>query len=135
MERVSKNKIVLTTLILSIILFIVFIIAVVVGKYAISIDVFLDVVFNPNTTYQVERSVILNLRLPRTITALLVGVALSISGLIYQDIFQGYLKNKEMGIISSHLFVFKIKHLFYLQLMFLVYRHNCQKSIHSSQFR
>ena len=101
MERVNKNKIVLTTLILSIILFIVFIIAVVVGKYAISIDVFLDVVFNPNTTHQVERSVILNLRLPRTIMALLVGIALSISGLIYQDIFQNKLVSPDFLGVSS----------------------------------
>lgn len=101
MERVNKNKIVLTTLILSIILFIVFIIAVVVGKYAISIDVFLDVVFNPNTTHQVERSVILNLRLPRTIMALLVGMALSISGLIYQDIFQNKLVSPDFLGVSS----------------------------------
>ena len=101
MERVNKNKIVLTTLILSIILFIVFIIAVVVGKYAISIDVFLDVVFNPNTTHQVERSVILNLRLPRTIMGLLVGMALSISGLIYQDIFQNKLVSPDFLGVSS----------------------------------
>ena len=101
MERVSKNKIVLTTIILSIILFIVFIIAVVVGKYAISIDVFLDVVFNPDTTHQVERSVILNLRLPRTIMALLVGIALSISGLIYQDIFQNKLVSPDFLGVSS----------------------------------
>ena len=101
MERINKSKLVLVTTILSIVLFVVFIIAVVVGKYAIPINVFFDVVFNPETTYLIERSVILNLRLPRTIMALLVGISLSLSGLVYQDIFQNKLVSPDFLGVSS----------------------------------
>ena len=101
MERVGKNKIVLITIILSIVLFIVFVLALIIGKYSISLDVFFDAIFNPETAYEVERSVILNLRLPRAIMAVLVGIALSISGLIYQDIFQNKLVSPDFLGVSS----------------------------------
>ena len=86
---------------LSILLFIVFISALVVGKYSIPLDKFYDVFFNPNTINVVEQSVIFNLRLPRTIIALLAGISLSISGLIYQDVFQNKLVSPDFLGVSS----------------------------------
>ena len=65
----------------------VFLLALAVGKYPISFANLVKMMFSTDG-YDIERSIVVNLRLPRTIMAALTGVALSISGLLYQEVFK-----------------------------------------------
>ena len=96
------NKKSLIFLLVSILIFVVvFIIALMVGQYSMSISDFFNAVFTNNSAYQTQRSIIVNLRLPRTLVAALVGIALSISGLLYQEIFQNKLTSPDLLGVSS----------------------------------
>lgn len=78
----------------------VFLAAFMVGRYMISIPTFFKALLSPGE-YSVERSIILNLRLPRTIVAALVGLSLSVSGLLYQEVFQNKLVSPDLLGVSS----------------------------------
>ena len=96
------NKRTLISLIISILGFvIIFVLALMVGKYNISIEAFAKTVFTSDSNYETQRSIILNLRLPRTIVAGLTGIALSLSGLLYQEIFQNKLTSPDLLGVSS----------------------------------
>ena len=96
------NKKALLFLLLSICSFIVvFMIALMVGKYNISIPDFFKAVFTSDEAYATQRSILTNLRLPRTIVAGLSGIALSLSGLLYQEIFQNKLTSPDLLGVSS----------------------------------
>jgi len=96
------NKKTIIVLITSILAFaIIFIAALLIGRYPISIDDFFNAVFTSDAEYQIERSVILNLRLPRTIMAGLAGIGLSLSGLLYQEIFQNKLVSPDLLGVST----------------------------------
>lgn len=79
----------------------VFIFALTVGKYEISVSDFFKAVFTADESVTTQRSIILNLRLPRTIIAALTGIGLSISGLLYQEIFQNKLVSPDLLGVSS----------------------------------
>ena len=87
----EKRKVFLLSLLSIAVLTIVFFLALIIGRYSISLESFWGVITGNNSVNNVDKSVILTLRLPRTIVALLVGVALSLSGLVYQEIFQNKL--------------------------------------------
>ena len=96
------NKKTLLFLLLSALSFIVvFMLALMVGKYNISTQVFFKAAFTTDEAYQIPRSIIINLRLPRTIVAGLAGIALSLSGLLYQEIFQNKLTSPDLLGVSS----------------------------------
>jgi len=78
----------------------VFILALIIGRYDISIETFFEMLFS-QSGYEVERSIVLNLRLPRTIIAALTGLALSVSGLLYQETFQNKLVSPDLLGVSS----------------------------------
>lgn len=82
-------------------LVIVFFVALIVGRYTISLKSFFDVILMHETANVIDKSVIVSLRLPRTIMALLVGVALSLSGLVYQEIFQNKLVSPDFLGVST----------------------------------
>lgn len=84
----------------SLILIIVFIVALMVGRYNISISDFFNIFLN-KSEYEIERSIIMNLRLPRTIVAAITGLALSVSGLLYQETFQNKLVSPDLLGVSS----------------------------------
>lgn len=93
------------TLIFSVILFIVlaftFVIAIISGRYPISLNTFFEIIKGNQADYLVEASIIQNLRIPRTIVAMLVGAALSLSGLIYQEVFRNKLVSPDFLGVSS----------------------------------
>ena len=81
----------LLIILLIIILFFTVIFSVLLGKYDISvIDIFLiirDFIFKANSGIdEMSKNVLLGLRLPRVVAALVVGVSLSISGAAFQGI-------------------------------------------------
>jgi len=88
--------------ILSILLvIIVFVLAIFIGKFNISIDAFYSILTGQVTGYEIEYNVITILRIPRTFMALFVGIALSISGLVYQETFQNRLVSPDILGVSS----------------------------------
>lgn len=101
MERLKKHKTLIYFLISLIILIILFFTALLVGRYTIDFKNFFDSLFNPNTVNNVDRTILLHERLPRTIMAGLVGIGLSLSGLVYQDIFQNKLVSPDFLGVSS----------------------------------
>ena len=80
---------------------IIFAVALMVGKYYIAPKNFFRAVFTKDNTFLIERTVIVKLRLPRTLMALLCGVSLSVSGLLYQEIFQNKLTSPNLLGVSS----------------------------------
>ena len=90
------------SLLVSILAFVIlFIAALMIGRYKISIAYFIKVVFTNDESLSVQRSIITNLRLPRTIMAALVGIGLSLSGLIYQETFRNKLVSPDLLGVSA----------------------------------
>ncbi len=83
------------------VLVLVFFLALLIGRYHISPEAFWQVLTGNDAVNAIDKSVIMTLRLPRTIVALLVGVALSLSGLVYQEIFQNKLVSPDFLGVST----------------------------------
>ena len=97
-----KNKKTIIFLSASLLLFvIVFFLALMVGRYSISIGNFFKALFTNDPHFQTDRSVIITLRIPRTIVAGLTGIALSLSGLLYQETFQNKLTSPDLLGVSN----------------------------------
>ena len=75
----ERKKTIIWLSVAIIILVIIFFSALMIGRYTISIPSFFSALFNMSSADAVDKSVILSLRLPRTLVALLVGIALSLS--------------------------------------------------------
>lgn len=76
------------------------------GKYEVSVaDIFLiikDLIFKTNSSVnEMSRNVILGLRLPRVVAALIVGMALSLSGVAFQGIFNNPLVSPDFLGVSQ----------------------------------
>ena len=76
------------------------------GKYKVSVaDMFLiikDLIFKTNSSVnEMSRNVILGLRLPRVVAALIVGMALSLSGVAFQGIFNNPLVSPDFLGVSQ----------------------------------
>ena len=83
------------------VLVVVFFLALLMGRYSVSPEAFWTVITGGDPANAIDKSVILTLRLPRTIVALLVGVALSLSGLVYQETFQNKLVSPDFLGVST----------------------------------
>ncbi len=86
---------------LAALLIVLFATALMVGRYTISPSSFFKALFTSSEEVATERSVILNLRLPRTIIACLTGIALSVSGLLYQETFRNELVSPDLLGVSN----------------------------------
>jgi len=101
LHKINRKRSTIFFLILSTIAFVVvFVIALIVGRYKIAITDFFRMIFS-SEGFVIEHSIIVNLRLPRTIIAALTGIALSISGLLYQETFQNKLVSPDLLGVSS----------------------------------
>lgn len=88
-------------LIVSIIFIVVLLIsALMIGRYKINISSFINAL-KGNRDFDLEYNIITKLRLPRTLLALFVGIGLSVSGLVYQEIFQNRLVSPDILGVSS----------------------------------
>jgi iron complex transport system permease protein len=79
---------------------VIFVISLAVGQYKISFCDTLQALFG-NAPSAIVNNVIWALRFPRTAVACLVGIALAISGLIYQSTFQNELVSPDILGVSS----------------------------------
>lgn len=101
MENHLKNKRFTYILVGSLVLLAIsFASALMVGRFGIKPSSFFGALFG-NDGYDIEKSIIINLRLPRTIIAALVGAALSVSGLLYQETFRNKLVSPDLLGVSS----------------------------------
>ena len=91
----------LVSLVSAAILVMVFFLALLIGRYSVTFESFLTVITGGEPANSIDKSVIFTLRLPRTIVALLVGVALSLSGLVYQETFQNKLVSPDFLGVST----------------------------------
>ena len=96
----DTKKTILCLVLSTLVLIIVFFIALGVGRYTVSVSSFFKVIFGGDVN-TVDKSVVFSLRLPRTIVALLVGIALSLSGLVYQETFQNKLVSPDFLGVST----------------------------------
>lgn len=97
----SKKYYILFLIISIILLLMIFTIGLIVGVYKISINDFFLAIFTSNSNYDGIRNILVNLRIPRTIVALLSGIALSVSGLLYQEVFQNRLTSPDLLGVSN----------------------------------
>ena len=97
----EKRKMLLVSLTSLAVLVVVFFLALLMGRYSVSPEAFWTVITGGDPANAIDKSVILTLRLPRTIVALLVGVALSLSGLVYQETFQNKLVSPDFLGVST----------------------------------
>ena len=71
------------------------------GRYRIAIDDFFKAIFTDDSALDTQRSIITNLRFPRTIMAAFVGIGLSLSGLLYQETFRNKLVSPDLLGVST----------------------------------
>lgn len=101
MEK-KLNRRFIIALIITIVLFVTFfVMALMLGRYPIKIGDFFKAVFTNDETVEVQRSIIGRLRLPRTIMAAMVGIGLSLSGLLYQETFKNKLVSPDLLGVSA----------------------------------
>lgn len=99
-KKLSRRTIIF--LIISIaILLIIFVLGLMLGRFNIAIDDFFRAIFTNDASLDTQRSVIVNLRLPRTIMAAFVGMGLSLSGLLYQETFRNKLVSPDLLGVST----------------------------------
>lgn len=99
---VVKSKRIIGISVLSITaLLILFFLALMIGKYHISFPNFFKAIFINDPNLEIQRSIILNLRLPRTLMACFVGIGLSLSGLLYQQIFRNEIVSPDILGVST----------------------------------
>lgn len=71
------------------------------GRYALSLETVLDVIFRRSAANEMASNVVLSIRLPRVLLALMVGAGLAISGACFQGVFQNPLVSPDVLSVSS----------------------------------
>jgi iron complex transport system permease protein len=97
----EDSKTIKISIILLIILGTLFVVALASGRYPVSFNALYGIITGNAENHSIEFSIIKNLRLPRTIVALLVGSSLSVSGLVYQEVFRNKLVSPDFLGVSS----------------------------------
>lgn len=100
-EKVLKRRTWISLGISIIVFVIVFVLALMLGRYAIRIDEFFKAIFTNDSSLETQRSIITNLRFPRTVMASFVGIGLSLSGLLYQETFRNKLVSPDLLGVST----------------------------------
>ena len=101
MEKKLNRRFIIILLATVIFFVLIFAIALMVGRYSIRIDDFFKAVFTNDESLEMQRSIITKLRLPRTIMAGMVGIGLSLSGLLYQETFKNKLVSPDLLGVST----------------------------------
>ena len=105
-DKRKVTKILPIVLILIIILFVTFLISACIGHYPLNPFTCLKIMFLSPFGFQgdwspLDQSVLVELRLPRIVGAILVGACLAISGASYQSVFQNPLVSPDILGVSS----------------------------------
>lgn len=100
-DKKYKKRTLISLLASIAVLVIVFALALMLGRFRIKIDDFFKAVFTDDESLNIQRSIIVNLRFPRTVMATFVGVGLSLSGLLYQETFRNKLVSPDLLGVST----------------------------------
>lgn len=71
-----------------------------IGAFSLPVNHLLDALMHP-AQYKIEHEVLLNIRIPRVITAVLVSIALAISGVLLQTLFKNPLADPSIIGVSA----------------------------------
>lgn len=96
----SKNRYIVFLIVGFIILFGLLILSLTCGNYKTSIYDIVQAFVNPESNQQVYNIVIFS-RIPRLLAAIVIGAALSVSGLVFQDIFLNHMASPDILGVSS----------------------------------
>lgn len=96
-----KNKTLVYVIGFSLLLLTLFVAAIMIGRYNVGLNDFWKIITGDDTVSPIDKNIVINLRIPRTIVALLTGMALSVSGLVYQEIFNNKLVSPDLLGVSS----------------------------------
>ena len=74
-----------------------------VGQYGVSLTETIKIIFgvSDNPQSQMISSILLNIRLPRTVSAILIGGALAVAGITYQCVFRNMLVSQDVLGVST----------------------------------
>jgi iron complex transport system permease protein len=97
----AKKRLFFTSGILIILLFVMFITNLLIGAVDISVSEIFRIIFTGEAENDANRIIIEDFRLPKIITAIIVGISLSVSGLQMQSIFRNPLAGPYVLGISS----------------------------------
>lgn len=100
-EKVLKRRTIISFIISIAVFAIIFALALMLGRYKIGIGDFFKAIFTDDSSLNTQRSIIANLRFPRTIMAAFVGIGLSLSGLLYQETFRNKLVSPDLLGVST----------------------------------
>ena len=100
-EKIAKRRTIISLIVSIAIFVVIFALALMLGRYQIRIDQFFKAVFTNDAAVKTQRSIIVNLRFPRTIMAAFVGIGLSLSGLLYQETFRNKLVSPDLLGVST----------------------------------
>lgn len=100
-ERVLKRRTWISFGISIAVFVVIFALALMLGRYKIAIGDFFKAIFTDDSALDTQRSIIANLRFPRTIMAAFVGIGLSLSGLLYQETFRNKLVSPDLLGVST----------------------------------
>lgn len=100
-EKVLKRRTIISFIISIAVFAIIFALALMLGRYKIGIGDFFKAIFTDDSSLDTQRSIITNLRFPRTIMAAFVGIGLSLSGLLYQETFRNKLVSPDLLGVST----------------------------------
>lgn len=97
---VSQKRYFILLMIGFLLLFGLVILSVTSGNYETSLEDIIYAFLNPGATPQVYNIIIFS-RIPRLLAALIIGAALSVSGLVFQDIFVNHMASPDILGVSS----------------------------------
>lgn len=100
-EKVLKRRTLISFIISIAVFVVIFALALMLGRYKIGIGDFFKAIFTDDSSLDTQRSIIVNLRFPRTIMAAFVGIGLSLSGLLYQETFRNKLVSPDLLGVST----------------------------------
>ena len=98
----KNNKLIYVSLLIGSVVLLAasFICALIAGRFGVTASALFGIL-SGSGDYAIEKSIVLNLRLPRTVIAGLVGASLSVSGLLYQETFRNKLVSPDLLGVSS----------------------------------
>jgi iron complex transport system permease protein len=105
-KRIGASKFQAIMWLSAIVLLLTFILSLSIGRYSVPFSDTVHILFSrfflvPQTWPDINQAVVMNLRLPRTIAAIIIGASLALSGAVYQSIFKNPLVSPDLLGISA----------------------------------
>jgi iron complex transport system permease protein len=100
-QKIGANRSIKVFIILSLLVPLFFLLDLFIGSYYISFPQILKSILNPSNTESQILTIVMDFRIPKAITAILAGAALSVAGLQMQTVFRNPLAGPDILGVSS----------------------------------